>query len=131
MRRRGCSFRGWRGSSGFGTTYGYNTDGSLIVPPGGGTITLGTFSLFRGLAEAFTGGTKAYTGFPDSFLALGNNFFLGVPVQAWIFAAQDQSLRIILVEGKASTAPRTAAMVNEIVSYLASRGNPSFLDLDN
>ena len=50
-------------------------------------VTLGTFSLFRGLAEAFTGGTKAYTNFPESFLALGNSFFLGVPVQAWIFAA--------------------------------------------
>lgn len=50
-------------------------------------VTLGTFSLFRGLAEAFTGGTKAYTGLPESFLALGNNFFLGVPVQAWIFGA--------------------------------------------
>ena len=48
-------------------------------------VTLGTFSLFRGLAEAFTGGTKAYTNFPDSFLALGNSFFLGVPMQAWIF----------------------------------------------
>ncbi len=50
-------------------------------------VTLGTFSLFRGLAEAFTGGTKAYTNFPESFLALGNSFFLGVPVQAWIFIA--------------------------------------------
>ena len=50
-------------------------------------VTLGTFSLFRGLAEAFTGGTKAYTNFPDSFLALGNSFFLGVPMQAWIFGA--------------------------------------------
>ena len=50
-------------------------------------VTLGTFSLFRGLAEAFTGGTKAYTNFPGSFLALGNSFFLGVPVQAWIFIA--------------------------------------------
>jgi rhamnose transport system permease protein len=49
-------------------------------------VTLGTFSLFRGLAEAFTGGTKAYTGFPDSFLALGNSSLLGVPAQAWIFA---------------------------------------------
>ncbi len=48
-------------------------------------VTLGTFSLFRGLAEAFTGGTKAYTNFPESFLALGNSFFLGVPVQAWVF----------------------------------------------
>jgi rhamnose transport system permease protein len=49
-------------------------------------VTLGTFSLFRGLAEAFTAGTKAYTNFPDSFLALGNGFFLGIPMQAWIFA---------------------------------------------
>ncbi|MGB8169203.1 MAG: ABC transporter permease [Chthoniobacteraceae bacterium] len=50
-------------------------------------VTLGTFSLFRGLAEAFTAGTRAYTGFPESFLALGNAFFLGVPMQAWVFAA--------------------------------------------
>ncbi len=48
-------------------------------------VTLGTFSLFRGLAEALTSGTKAYTNFPASFLALGNSFFLGVPVQAWVF----------------------------------------------
>ena len=51
-------------------------------------------------------------------------------VQAWIFASQDQSLRTILVEGKKSATPGTAATVKEIVSYLASRGNPSFLDLD-
>jgi rhamnose transport system permease protein len=30
-------------------------------------VTLGTFSLFRGLAEALTGGTKAYTNFPIRF----------------------------------------------------------------
>ena len=48
-------------------------------------VTLGTFSLFRGLAEALTGGTKSYTNFPESFLALGNGFVLGVPVQAWVF----------------------------------------------
>ena len=51
-------------------------------------------------------------------------------VEAWIFASQDQSLRTILVEGKKSATPGTAATVREIVSYLASRGNPSFLDLD-
>ncbi|HYR58181.1 MAG TPA: ABC transporter permease [Chthoniobacteraceae bacterium] len=50
-------------------------------------VTLGTFSLFRGLAEAFTGGTRAFTNFPESFLALGNGFALGVPAQAWILAA--------------------------------------------
>lgn len=50
-------------------------------------VTLGTFSLFRGLAEALTAGTRSFTGFPASFLALGNSFFLGLPAQAWIFAA--------------------------------------------
>ena len=48
-------------------------------------VTLGTYSLFRGLAEALTGGTRAFTGFPDSFLSLGNGFALGAPVQAWVF----------------------------------------------
>ena len=48
-------------------------------------VTLGTFSLFRGLAEALTGGTRSFTGFPESFLALGNGFLLGVPIQAWLF----------------------------------------------
>lgn len=50
-------------------------------------VTLGTYSLFRGLAEGFTGGTKAYSSFPDSFLELGNGSALGMPVQAWIFVA--------------------------------------------
>ena len=48
-------------------------------------VTLGTFSLFRGLAEALTAGTKSYTNLPESFLLLGGGFVLGVPVQAWLF----------------------------------------------
>ncbi len=48
-------------------------------------VTLGTFSLFRGLAEALTQGSKSYSGFPDSFLALGNSEFAGIPAQMWIF----------------------------------------------
>ena len=47
-------------------------------------VTLGTFSLFRGLAEALTGGSKSFTDFPDSFLSLGNSLACGVPVQAWV-----------------------------------------------
>ena len=51
-------------------------------------VTLGTFSLFRGLAEALTGGTKSYTNFPESFLSLGNGLqvwiFAGVAVCAWL-----------------------------------------------
>jgi len=55
----------------------------LALPPL--IVTLGTFSLFRGLAEAVTGGTRAFTGLPDSFLFLGNGFALGLPVQVWLF----------------------------------------------
>lgn len=52
-------------------------------------------------------------------------------VEAWTFAAQDRSLRHILVEGKSSQAPHTVVRVREIVSFLASRGNTGFLDLDD
>ncbi len=48
-------------------------------------VTLGTFSLFRGLAEALTKGAKSYSGFPESFLALGNADVAGLPAQMWIF----------------------------------------------
>ena len=50
-------------------------------------VTLGTFSLFRGLAEAFTEGSRSFSGFPDSFLALGNGTLAGLPMQLWIFFA--------------------------------------------
>ncbi len=47
-------------------------------------VTLGTFSLFRGLAEAITQGTDAFTNFPETFLSLGTGEIAGVPTQAWI-----------------------------------------------
>lgn len=47
-------------------------------------VTLGTFSLFRGLAEAFTKGSESYSGFSEGFLALGNSDLLGIPAQIWI-----------------------------------------------
>jgi rhamnose transport system permease protein len=50
-------------------------------------VTLGTFSLFRGLAEALTKGAGSYSAFPESFLALGNSNVAGLPVQLWIFFA--------------------------------------------
>jgi ribose/xylose/arabinose/galactoside ABC-type transport system permease subunit/ABC-type sugar transport system substrate-binding protein len=56
----------------------------LRVPPL--IVTLGTFSLFRGLAEAATGGYVSYTGFPSSFLALGQNYLGGfLPAQFVLF----------------------------------------------
>ena len=45
-------------------------------------VTLGTFSLFRGLAEGLTRGVENYTHFPDRFLFLGQGYLaLGVPAQ--------------------------------------------------
>jgi rhamnose transport system permease protein len=50
-------------------------------------VTLGTFSLFRGLAEGLTGGVDTFTGFPADFLALGQGYVAGVPVQVPILVA--------------------------------------------
>lgn len=41
-------------------------------------VTLGTFSLFRGLAEGITGGVDNYTGFPSQFLFLGQGYLFGI-----------------------------------------------------
>lgn len=49
-------------------------------------VTLGTFSLFRGLAEALTHGTKTYRDFSSSFLNLSDASFLGLPLQALLLA---------------------------------------------
>src|SRR2546428_1092648 len=48
-------------------------------------VTLGSFSLFRGLAEAITRGVDTFTNFPASFLVLGQERLLGVPAQAPVF----------------------------------------------
>lgn len=48
-------------------------------------VTLGTFSLFRGLAEAITRGADTFTNFPASFLVLGQERMFGVPTQVWFF----------------------------------------------
>lgn len=53
----------------------------LRIPPL--IVTLGSFSLFRGLAEAITRGVDNFTGFPESFLFLGQGYVGGiVPTQA-------------------------------------------------
>lgn len=48
-------------------------------------VTLGTYSLFRGLAEARTRGAVTYSNFPEEFLFFGQERALGVPAQAWVF----------------------------------------------
>src|SRR5215212_2888761 len=48
-------------------------------------VTLGTYSLFRGLAEAITRGADTFTNFPASFLFLGQERWAGLPTQVWLF----------------------------------------------
>src|SRR6266699_6152616 len=71
---------------GLGTAAG-GLNGALItwlrLPPL--IVTLGTYSLFRGLAEAITHGVDSFTHFPSWFLFLGQERFLGIPAQAPIF----------------------------------------------
>jgi rhamnose transport system substrate-binding protein/rhamnose transport system permease protein len=57
----------------------------LGIPPL--IVTLGTFSLFRGIAEGITHAAINYTGFPAGFLALGQGYLWGViPAQLPILA---------------------------------------------
>jgi rhamnose transport system permease protein len=49
-------------------------------------VTLGSFSAFRGIAEGITRGAVNYSGFPHSFLQLGQGYIGGViPVQLPLF----------------------------------------------
>src|SRR5712664_469880 len=51
-------------------------------------VTLGTFSLFRGIAEGLTGGIENYSGFSSSFLSLGQGYVGGlVPAPLFILIA--------------------------------------------
>ena len=51
-------------------------------------VTLGTLSLFRGIAEGVTRGVQHYSGFPGGFLALGQGYVGGViPTQLFILVA--------------------------------------------
>ena len=60
-------------------------------------VTLGSFSLFRGLAEGLTGGVENYTNFPASFLFLGQGYLLGeVPTQVPIFLVVAAAFWVLL-----------------------------------
>jgi len=51
-------------------------------------VTLGTYILYRGIAEGITHGAASYTGYPNSFLFLGQGYFWKVvPVQLPILIA--------------------------------------------
>jgi rhamnose transport system permease protein len=49
-------------------------------------VTLGSFSMFRGIAEGLTHGAASYSGFPPAFLFLGQGYLGGVvPAQLPLF----------------------------------------------
>lgn len=51
-------------------------------------VTLGTFSLFRGIAEGLTRGIENYSGFSQDFLFLGQGYLFDIiPAQLFIFIA--------------------------------------------
>ena len=66
----------------------------------------------------------------DKVVEVTNALVRHPKLEGWIFAAQNDALRRILIEGKGSRTPGADTRVSEIVSYLASRGNHGFLDLD-
>ncbi len=58
----------------------------LRIPPL--IVTLGTYSLFRGLAEGMTGGVITYSSFPAGFLRIGQGYLWNVvPFQFFALAA--------------------------------------------
>jgi rhamnose transport system permease protein len=67
----------------------------LRIPPL--IVTLGSFSLFRGLAEGLTGGVDNFTNFPSRFLFLGQGYLFGVvPAQLPAFAAVAAAFWVML-----------------------------------
>lgn len=60
-------------------------------------VTLGSFSLFRGLAEGLTRGVDNYTRFPDSFTFLGQGYLPGgIPAQLPVFLVVVLGLWLLL-----------------------------------
>jgi ribose/xylose/arabinose/galactoside ABC-type transport system permease subunit len=48
-------------------------------------VTLGSFSLFRGLAEGITRAVDNFTNFPKSFTWIGDRYFFHIPAQLLVF----------------------------------------------
>ncbi len=83
---------------GFGAVMGGLNAGlitRLKIPPL--IVTLGTFSLFRGLAEGLTNGVDNFTRFPARFLFLGQGYLPGgIPTQVPIFVVVVVAVSLLL-----------------------------------
>ncbi|HXI29475.1 MAG TPA: hypothetical protein VNG89_13650, partial [Vicinamibacterales bacterium] len=68
---------------------------ALQIPPL--IVTLASLSLFRGLAEGVTRGAVNYSGFPPSFVRLGQGYLWGVmPAQLPLFVAIFAAYAVLL-----------------------------------
>ena len=121
--RAGPAHGPWPGSSRCGAgLLGGGLNALLVarlgIPPL--IVTLGTFSLFRGLAEGWTGGVRNYTNFPEGFLFLGQGRLPGgVPAQLPLFVAG----RGLLLAARC-TAPAWAAACARSASRRKARVTP-------
>jgi rhamnose transport system substrate-binding protein len=67
----------------------------LKIPPL--IVTLGTFSLFRGIAEGITQAAVNYSGFPPGFLFVGQGYLWGIiPAQLPVFIAVFAAYAVLL-----------------------------------
>jgi rhamnose transport system permease protein len=88
----------------------------LGIPPL--IVTLGTYSLFRGVAEGFTAGVRNYTSFPAPFLFLGQGYLPGgVPAQLLLLGAAAVFLYVLLHRTPAGRAVRAIGFSPEGARY--------------
>ncbi len=90
-------------------------------------VTLGSLSLFRGLAEGLTGGVDNYTSLPPHFLALGQGFAGAIPLQApvllaaalgiWLLVHRTTRGRVYFAVGNNEQAARFAGV--DVARHLA------------
>ncbi len=90
-------------------------------------VTLGSLSLFRGLAEGLTGGVDNYTSLPPHFLALGQGFAGAIPIQApvllaaalgtWLLVHRTTRGRVYFAVGNNEQAARFAGV--DVARHLA------------
>ena len=77
-------------------------------------VTLGSFSMFRGLAEGITRGVDNYTDFPSSFLALGNGpqipIFIAAAVVFWMLLHRSTVGRTLSAIGYSDQGARYAGI---------------------
>jgi rhamnose transport system permease protein len=85
-------------------------------------VTLGSLSLFRGIAEGVTQAAENYSGFPPGFLALGQGYAWGVlPMQLPILAAAFAVYVVLLHRSVVGRALYAIGFVGDGVRYAGIR----------